>query len=1107
MLSKTLLVGAGLIWIGVLFGVALWGERRFVGQGRRGALVYTLALAVYCTSWTFYGTVAQAARYGWWVPPTFVGTILLFALAFPFLKRLAAVSRASNATSVADLIAARCGKSPQLAALVTLVALFGMVPYIALQLRAVAQTFSMLSSAPATQPGWEDAALWVAVTMALFALLFGTRRAAATEHNHGLMLAMAFESAFKLLVMLLVGGFVAFVANDSPLALYAAAKTLPPAQPGGGFLALVLLGALAMFTLPHQFHIGIVELGSRTQLRFARVGFPLYLLLIAAPIPLLAWAGGVAFNGALSADLYTLGLPLAAGASGLALLAFLGGVSAATGMVILAAITLSIMLANHWFAPLTLRAARRAPAGRDLTRVVLLQRRVAIVFVLTLAYLYSRALGTVGGLGDIGALSFSALAQLAPAVLVAVYWPGTAARAVGGGIVAGMMLWTYLLVLPVAIDAGLLPALSSALPMWLTPAGFFGLGGLDGLTRALLLALGLNALVVIALARRTPATAAAAPAILLSDLQALASRFLTTAQLSGLFRGLPAAPVAAPVALSDEVERALTAVVGSASARLLIRAAARTDAPPLATVAALVGEAAARSRLDQSLLEAALENMSQGISVVNQRLELTAWNTRYAALFNYPPELLQVGTPIEALVRYNAARGWLGADASAALIERRLKHMHEGTSYLTERQLPDGRVIEIRGNPMPAGGFVATFADVTHFRLTEAALRASNETLELRVAARTAESESARREAEQANRAKGHFLAAVGHDLMQPIHAAALLAASLRRGPSATLDQLDGALHATQTLIESLLDMARLDSGTLAPQVETFPLRRVLDPLLAEFRVLAAERGLHLDAVVTQAWVRSDPQLLRRILQNLLSNAVRYTQSGRILIGCRRSAGNLRIEVHDTGPGIRAEDHATIFEEFRRLGDNRREGLGLGLAITQRIAGLLGHAIWLRSKVGVGSVFALTLPRAEALAAAPVTHTAETGHLLAPALIQRVLVVDDNATVRSAMQRLLEAEGLQVLAVDGLVSARAALASGEPDLAVIDYHLADGSTGLQVAAALRLSARGVPTLIVSADRSESLRVAVAAAGLTLMAKPLKPLAFKSWRRYLAQQKL
>ncbi|HJU38450.1 MAG TPA: hybrid sensor histidine kinase/response regulator, partial [Tahibacter sp.] len=243
--ANPLVIAAGLVWLGGLFAIALWGERRGEWLSRHWAYVYALSLAVYCTSWTFYGTVTQAAHSGWWLPPTFIGTILLYAFGIGVLERLVRIAREYNASSIADLVAARFGRSSGLAALVTAVAVLGIVPYIALQLKAVAMSYSLLTHGgdEMSAPAWQDSALWVALVMALFAILFGTRRASAAEHNRGLVLAMAFEAVLKLGAML---------ALTTVLAGVDVANATPRTSSSDGLFGLVVLGALAMFTLPHQ---------------------------------------------------------------------------------------------------------------------------------------------------------------------------------------------------------------------------------------------------------------------------------------------------------------------------------------------------------------------------------------------------------------------------------------------------------------------------------------------------------------------------------------------------------------------------------------------------------------------------------------------------------------------------------------------------------------------------------------------------------------------------------------------------------------------------------------------------------------------------------------
>ena len=1111
MLSVAAVVAAALLWLGLLFGTGLYAERHPAAFAKHWRHVYALSLAVHCTSWTFYGTVTQAARYGWPLPPTFIGAILFYALAVFFMIRLVRLARESNATSLADLIATRLGKDAWLAATVTLVTVLGLIPYIALQLQAITMSFSTLTvSANAAGSGapplWRDGALYVALAMALFAILFGTRRASAAEHNRGLVLAIAFESMFKLLAMLALGGFVWFGLKELPEASHAL-----PKQPAGGFVPLVILGALAMFLMPHQFHVGVVECRDEADVRTARWQFPLYLLLIALPALPLARAGMAMFGDRVPSDMYALALPLAQGNQGIALLVFLGGLSAATGMVIVGTLALSLMIGNHWFAPGLLRGAWARGIGDDERGDhrgdLLLLRRVGIVAIMLLGWAYSRLVSGNDALADVGAVSFSALATLAPALAFAVWRPQTPAGAATAGVVAGFLAWSWVMLVPmIATTAGSDPAWLRDGPFgmsWLAPEALFGLTGWSRLGRAVGVSLFVGAATTLLLAslRGAPHRREARG----SDLHTLRNagrRFLPAQRVDELLRHAPAnGPV--PAAIESRLEHELAAILGSASARLLLDAARRDAADTdthgverrgadLDTVAAIVGEASEDLRFNQRVLEAALENMTQGISVVDSELRLVAWNKRYAELFAFPPGMLRVGLPIAEASEW-ALREVAGIDRANDALQRRLDHMRAGTTHLSERVFPDGSIIEIRGNPMPGGGFVATFTDVTAFREAETGLKRINETLEQRVVERTALLESAKREAEHANDAKGRFLAAIGHDLLQPLHAAHLFADALQqRGDGeqrALAVQIGGALDSTTDLLTGLLDMSRLEAGGLVPEPRAFPLAEVLEPLVGQFGAIAAERGLQLRFVPTRAWVRSDPQLLRRVLQNFLANALRYTERGSVLLGVRRHGDALRIEVHDTGPGIDAGQCEAIFEEFRRGEDAPGQGLGLGLAIAQRIAGLLGSEVRLRSQPGRGSAFAIAVPRVVAAHPQQAVRRGLAG--------LRVLVVDNEPQALDALASVLRGWGCEVVAATDGDAAAAALAATPCALWIFDYHLDHGDDGVSLHARLGERREPAPCLILSADQTGAVRMAAQEAGLPLLMKPLRPLALKS----------
>jgi signal transduction histidine kinase len=1107
MLSDLTVIAAGLLWLGMLFGVALWGERRARLLSRHWGVIYALSLAVYCTSWTFYGTVTQAARSGWPFPPTFVGTILLYALGIGLLVKLVRLARQHNSTSLADLIATRLGRDGWLAAVVTLVAVLGMLPYIALQLKAVAMSYGLLTRASdLTPPAWQDSALYVALAMALFAMLFGTRRASAAEHNRGLVLAMAFESLLKLGAMLAVGAFVVFGLGAAGDPCAGAVECPPPVPPdAAGFLPLVLLGVLAMFTLPHQFHVGVVECQNERHLYTARWLFPLYMLLIALPVLPLAWAGDARLAAlGVPSDMYVLALPLSEGRDGIALLAFLGGLSAATGMVIMATLALSLMIGNHWLAPLLLRRTFAEQGGRDLRGSVLRQRRLAILAVVLLAWLYSRAIAGSDALADIGAVSFSALGTLAPALFFAIALPQTPSRAVLVGTLAAVAVWAWLLLVPSLLDHGdAVPGWLSQGPFgvaWLAPDGFFGLDDWSRLGRAVVFSLLAGLLLPLLALQAVGGRSRVDPNTggLHSDaLRAMARRFLPVERVDAI---LGSASGDVPARSEARLEHELAAVLGAASARLLFDAARRENAGDLATVAEIVGEASQALRFNQQVLEAALENMSQGISVVDRELRLVAWNRRYAELFGFPPGLLRIGQPIAALARH-ALRHTAAAEPARIepMLERRLAHMRAGSPHLAERRFPDGSIIEIRGNPMPGGGFVATYTDVTAFRRTEAELKRAAETLEQRVIERTAELAQASAAAQRANQAKSRFLAAISHDLAQPLNAAHLFTHALgqRLQGSEHADvvaNIDGALGSAEALLSELLDIARLDAGGLQPKWQVFRPAELLQHLAAEFGVLARAKGLQLHCVLsTRLWLRSDPQLLRRVLQNFLANAVHYTAQGRVLLGCRRRGRMLRIEVWDTGPGIAEQDQRVIFEEFRRLARGG-QGLGLGLAIAERIARLLGHRLSLRSTPGRGTVFAIDVPIGSEEGASEAVVDAQAAPLVQR---QRVLVVDNDPAVLAGMQALLAGWNCEVFAAGDFDLALQLGEQARPALWLLDYHLDGDRTGLELRAELAARIGPRPTILISADHGEALRQAAAAAGCQLLHKPLKPLALKA----------
>jgi signal transduction histidine kinase/CheY-like chemotaxis protein/HAMP domain-containing protein len=503
--------------------------------------------------------------------------------------------------------------------------------------------------------------------------------------------------------------------------------------------------------------------------------------------------------------------------------------------------------------------------------------------------------------------------------------------------------------------------------------------------------------------------------------------------------------------------------------------------------------------LNRGLLRATLEHLPQGVSVVDADLRLIAWNRRYREIFDYPDDLVHVGQSVEVLMRYNAARGLFGRGDVEENIRRRTHHLRTGSTHAHERELPGGVVLEIRGSPVPGVGYATSYTDVSAYKRVEEKLRALAESLERRVSERTEDLQRAMAKADRANRSKSKFLAAAVHDLSQPINAARLyvsaLKQDLRNQPAANLAaHAEHSLSSVEGLLASLMDVARLESGRLKLKVEDARLGPVLESLSHEFRILAQSRGLQLHGVMTRAVVRTDMALLRRVLQNFLSNAVRYTSSGRILLGVRHVRHGLRIEVWDTGCGIAADKTEEIFEEFRRLDSQQpsaERGAGLGLAIVRTIAGLLHHTVAVRSWPARGSVFSIEVPRGdgsrlqESAALAPIAEEA--------LFRRRIWCIDDDHDVREATRTLLERWGCEVtLCVSGDDCLQTARRTGVPDLLILDYRLGDHAGPDLLPELESIWRRTVPVVIVSGEHPTLLREALGDAPWPVLAKPIRP---------------
>lgn len=1177
MLDNWLVISVALIYLLLLFVIAEYAERRLDSEKPR-PWIYSLSLAVYCTSWAMFGTVAQSQATGWHLAPTYLGSIALLIFAWPVLATIIRIAKQNKVTSIADFIAGRFGRSHLLGGLVVVICLFAIIPYISIQLKAIVNSYFLITntdvllqnSLPSgnlssnnvvsqflSENIWQDSAFYITIIVALFTVIFGTRRADATENHQGIMLAIAFESMVKLTAFLVVGFFTVYFVFDGFADLWQQAtenpvteKILSERQPSFIYFSQAFLGMVAILCLPRQFHVLVVENRSEQELKKSRWIFPGYLLLINLFILPIALAGTIYFQDSnVSPEDYILMLPAAENSPFIAMLVFIGGISAATSMIIVATIVLSTMISNEIIVPFAVKffsfkLAENKDHGRRLLRI----RRALILIILLFAYAYYREISVSEQLATTGLLSMALIAQLAPALVAGVYWKRCTQKATIIGLLGGLLLWSYTLLLPLLIDAGMFSQqILEQGPFGISlliPTQLFGLYGFDTLTHGLIWSLLSNIALLIYFSIRTEQSlsermqtgqylstnpqllSSSAPIkaeLAVSDLVLLAERFVGKKSAEQSFQEfcknhhIENIELANINQLTRYTEKLLQAIIGSTSTRLIFESLSNDRQVPFEDVFDMIDEAADVLLFNRELLQSAIENISHGISVVDKELHLVAWNSQYIDLFEYPEKLVQVGRPIEDLVRYNASRGMMGNGDIEALVAKRLQHMRRGTPHVYERQQQDGIILEMRGNPMPGGGFVTSFIDITDFRKQQFELQQVNLQLEQRVAERTEELEQlnqslleAKSMAELANHSKTRFLAAASHDVLQPLNAASLFSATLseqvdNQQLKNLTERIQQSLHSAEQLLKDLIDISKLDSNNIKPEMTHFSLKELMQQLSQEFEILAKEKGITLKTIYCDKLTFSDRTMLRRVLQNLLSNAIKHSRSKKILFGTRPNQGGISIHIIDQGAGISESEQERIFEEFVQLESDRIavDGHGLGLAIVSRILKILELPLRLRSIKNKGSDFSVTVPLVEKDRSSVVSENFISNSFASKDTAnknQLILCIDNEQDILDGMQALLESWGYKkvITSLDGEHFETHKHQIEKLALILADYHLEDNKTGIEVIQKLRQQANwDIPSVVITADQTDKIKKAIQENSIFLLHKPIKPLSLRT----------
>ncbi|WP_455273010.1 PAS domain-containing hybrid sensor histidine kinase/response regulator [Rhizobium herbae] len=1158
MLSGSIIFAVAFAYLLLLFAVASYGDskaRKAAPAGKGRPLVYALSLAIYCTSWTYFGGVGLAAERGLEFTGIYIGPILMFTLGLPVIRRIIALAKAEKLTSVADFIAARYGKNPMVAAIVALISLIGAIPYIALQLKAVSSSVSAMVDTSGYGIGsgqdFIDLPLLVTLFLACFAIVFGTRHTDATEHQDGLILAIAMESVVKLLALVTAGLYVVFFLFDGPSDLWAKAlanqqvmTALHYQTPLPRWILLVVLSAFAIIMLPRQFHVTVVENRTEKDLRTAGILFPIYLVAINLFVLPVAIAGVLTFAGSGDADLYLLTLPLAADMPVLTMITFIGGFSAATAMVIVASVALSIMISNDIIMPVFLRRNLMGRGGsQDVAGTLLNVRRTAIFVVLLLGYAYYRSADMSAGLASLGLLAFAAISQMAPALFGGLVWRQANARGAIAGMTLGFIVWAYLLFLPSLGGPDNSHVAATVLGFLFPFTTVFSGPAADPLVNASALSLLVNVVAyVVGSLTRAPKPLERLQAgvfirrksrtekafrgrktkITVLDLKTTIARYLGQERMQRSFQTYERQSgrwledhLPADMGLIHFSEQLLGSAIGSSSARLVLSLVLQRLDDTSSDTAWLLDQASEALQYNQDMLQTALSQMDQGIAVFDSSNNLIIWNRRFRQLLDLPESAGQVGFPLAEIVSMLTQRGDIRKEDGKRLVANFLTL---DKPFLLE--LSGGaRIIEVRTNAMPDKGIVTTYTDITQRVAADMALKQANETLELRVAERTGELTrvnkevaEARAAAEEANIGKTRFFAAAGHDILQPLNAARLYSSSLveRLGESENsmlVQNIDSSLESVETILGAVLDISRLDTGAMKPRLQSVPLNDLLRRIETDFAPVARAANLKFTVMPTSLTVRTDPNLLRRLVQNLVSNAIKYTLTGKVLVGVRREGGDAVIQVLDSGIGIPASKFRTVFKEFARLDEGAKTatGLGLGLSIVDRISRVLNHSVDLQSKPGKGTRFRVRMPIDSTTANSTKVTPSDPIRTAEPLYGLRVLCIDNEPLILEGMRLLLEGWGCSVSTTPSLDTWQQGLTAHDlrPDAIIADYHL-DNGTGIDMIRAIRLYfGSDIPSLLVTADRSPEVRASAERDGITLQNKPVRPASMRAWLTQLS----
>jgi Na+/proline symporter/nitrogen-specific signal transduction histidine kinase len=898
-------------YIYILFLIAYFADKdeNRASPWVNNSVVYSLSMAVYCTAWTFYGSVGRAATTGAGFLPVYLGAVLAAPL-FPIvLRKILLISKTQRITSIADFIASRYGKSPFLGILVTIIAVVGIIPYISLQLKAIDFSFAIITSGhesynrnlgnASTAIFSTDTAYFIAILLAVFTVMFGTRHIEPNERHSGLVAAVAFESLVKLVAFIALGVYVCFGLHDGFTDIFSNIKNNIDIQrifsvekagvSNGSWFILTILSALSILCLPRQFHIAVVENENPNHVFRAMWMFPLYLLLINFFVLPVAVAGLTEFRDIrIDVDTLVLDIPMAHGASFLALMVFLGGLSAATSMVIVETNALSIMISNHIVMPLLLRVRRvREDKSLELLGSLLIIRRIMIFFILFLAYLYYKMVGTRFTLVSIGLISFTAVAQFAPAIIGGIFWKRATKAGTIIGLIAGFLIWAYCLPLaslselrlisPSFIEKGLLGI------SFLKPYQLFGLEGFDPISNAALWSLSINILCYVVVSLHTNHSKIE---LTQADLFVDIEKYIEA--------GNDFEVVKRRAKLSD-IRNLLNRFLGEDRSNILLRQYENDRNISLMRI----------SIADADLVGFAETHIAGAIGAPSAKTLISSIVKEDPVSFE---EILSILEQTQEILQYSRALEKKSTELEATTIQ--LKTANDQLKELDRLKAE----------------FITT---VTHELRTPIT---SIKSLSKILLDNNKKLDETRRE---------KFLGIV-------------------------VDECNRIAR----LINQVLDLEKIQSQRVEWQAEPLVLNDVVKQSFDSVSLMLPEKKIDYQFITSNNKINitGDKDKLTQVMVNLLSNAIKFCapQSGVVNVTLTQHTEYVaRIYVQDNGIGILSEHKHLIFEKFTQLSNNefgKPHGSGLGLFITKTIIEHHGGKIWVESQPNMGATFIVELP-------------------------------------------------------------------------------------------------------------------------------------------------